>query len=124
VLGLSYVLNAMDLQVFPVLLPDVREDLGYTLAQGGLLATIFTLGIGIAGPPTGYLLDRLSRRAVMVLGIAIFSVFTMLTAVAVGFGDVIVYRAVFGVGEAMQNTALFSAVVPTSSHRVRSRWAV
>lgn len=110
VVGLSYVLNAMDRQVFPVLVPAIREDLGFTLGQGGLLATIFTLGIGVAGLPTGYLLDRMSRRAVMVLGILIFSVFTVLTAMAVGYADMFVYRVMSGVGEAMQNAALFSAV--------------
>jgi MFS family permease len=106
----SYVLNAMDRQVFPVLLPDIRHDFGFTLAQGGLLATIFTLGIGLAGVPTGYLLDRLSRKAVMLIGIIIFSAFTILTAVSVGLWDMFAYRALSGVGEAMQNAALFSAV--------------
>lgn len=110
VLALTYVLNAMDRQVFPVLLPKIRADLGFSLGAGGLLATIFTLGIGIAGLPTGYLLDRFSRRTVMALGILIFSAFTLLTAVATGFGDMLVYRTLSGVGEAMQNAALFSAV--------------
>lgn len=107
---LSYALNAMDRQVFPVLLPQVSSDLGYTLAQGGLLATIFTLGIGLAGIPTGFLLDRLSRKSVMLIGIGIYSVFTVLTALAIGFLDMFAYRALSGVGEAMQNAALFSAV--------------
>lgn len=106
----SYVVNAMDRQVFPVLLPAIRKEYGFTLAQGGLLATIFTLGIGLAGVPTGALLDRMSRKAVMLIGIAIYSAFTILTAVAVGFGDMFVYRALSGVGESMQNAALFSAV--------------
>jgi MFS family permease len=106
----SYVVNAMDRQVFPVLLPDIRHEYSFTLAQGGLLATIFTLGIGLAGVPTGFLLDRLSRKAVMLIGIVIYSAFTLLTTVAVGFGDMFVYRALSGVGEAMQNAALFSAV--------------
>src|SRR3954452_13653045 len=110
VVAASYVVNAMDRQVFPVLLPDIRKEYGFSLAQGGLLATIFTLGIGLAGVPTGYLLDRLSRKAVMLIGIAIYSAFTVLTAVAVGFGDMFIYRALSGVGEAMQNAALFSAV--------------
>ncbi|WP_147916295.1 MFS transporter [Ruania zhangjianzhongii] len=110
VVCLSYTLNAMDRQVFPVLLPQVSADLGYTLAQGGLLATIFTLGIGLAGVPTGFLLDRLSRKSVMLIGIGIYSVFTVLTAFGVGFFDMFAYRALSGVGEAMQNAALFSAV--------------
>lgn len=110
VLAVTYVLNAMDRQVFPVLLPKIRTDLGFSLGAGGLLATIFTLGIGVAGLPTGYLLDRLSRRTVMALGILVFSAFTLLTAVATGFGDMLAYRTLSGVGEAMQNAALFSAV--------------
>jgi MFS family permease len=110
ILALSYVTNAMDRQVFPVVLPQVSKDLGVTLAQGGLLATIFTLGIGIAGVPTGFLLDRSSRKAVVLLGIAVYSGFTALTGLAVGFFDLFAYRALSGVGEAMQNAALFSAV--------------
>ncbi|MFI6350100.1 MFS transporter [Streptomyces sp. NPDC050560] len=110
VLAASYVVNAMDRQVFSVLLPGIRHDFGFDLGQGGLLATIFTLGIGVAGVPTGYLLDRVSRKSVIIVGIVIYSVFTFLTAVAVGFPDMMAYRALSGVGEAMQNGALFSAV--------------
>ncbi|MFI6299082.1 MFS transporter [Nonomuraea sp. NPDC050790] len=109
-LGVSYILNAMDRQLFPVLLPDIRADLGLALSQGGLLATVFTLGIGLAGVPTGILLDRLSRKGVMAVGILIYSGFTLLTAYAVGFFDMFAYRALSGVGEAMQITALFAAV--------------
>ncbi|MGW1887174.1 MFS transporter [Streptomyces sp. NPDC001970] len=109
-LAASFVINAMDRQVLPVLLPEIREEYGFTLAQGGLLATVFTLGMGLAGVPTGYLLDRLSRKVVILIGIVIYSAFTILTAAAVGFADMFAYRALSGVGEAMQTAALFSAV--------------
>jgi MFS family permease len=110
VLAGSYVVNAMDRQVFPVLLTPISHDHGFTLAQGGLLSTIFTLGIGLSGVPAGYLLDRLSRKSVIILGVFIYSVFTLLTMVAAGFWDMLAYRALSGVGEALQNAALFSAV--------------
>ena len=106
----SYVINAMDRQVFSVVLPPIREDFSFSLAQGGFLSTIFTLGIGLAGVPSGYLLDRYPRKVVMLIGIAIFSVFTILTALALGFLDMSIYRAITGIGESMQNAALFSAV--------------
>lgn len=109
-LGASYVVNAADRQVFPVLLSDINKDYGFSLAQGGFLATIFTLGIGIGGLPTGFLLDRLSRKTVMLIGIVIYSGFTLLTAVSFGFPDMATYRTLSGIGEAMQNAALFSAV--------------
>src|SRR5215210_5388367 len=82
----SYVINAMDRQVFSVVLPPIREDFSFSLAQGGFLSTIFTLGIGLAGVPSGYLLDRYPRKVVMLIGIAIYSVFTILTARAMGLG--------------------------------------
>lgn len=110
VLALSYVINAMDRQVFPVLVTTIDHNFHFTLSEGGLLATVFTLGIGITGIPGGYLLDKLSRKSVLVIGITVFSVFTLLTAASVGFGDMLFYRAGSGVGEALQNAALFSAV--------------
>jgi MFS family permease len=110
VLAASYVVNAMDRQVFPVLLPNISRDYGFSLAEGGFLSTIFTLGIGIGGIPSGYLLDRFSRKTVIVAGIAIYSVFTVLTAFSLSFYDMATYRSLTGVGEAMQNAALFSAV--------------
>ena len=59
----------------------------FSLEQGGFLATIFTLGIGLSGIRTGYLLDRFSRMGVMLIGIAIYSVLTILSAFAFGIYD-------------------------------------
>jgi hypothetical protein len=106
----SYVVNAADRQVFFVVLPAISDELQFALASGGFLGTIFTLGIGVAGVPAGYVIDRLSRKTVMLIGIVIYSSFTLLTALAVGFFDIAVYRGLTGVGEAMQQAALFSAV--------------
>jgi MFS transporter, DHA1 family, inner membrane transport protein len=45
---------------------------------------------------------------VLQVGIALFSVGTVLTVVASGFSDMLIYRAVTGVGEAMQLTVLLA----------------
>jgi MFS family permease len=110
IVAASYVINAADRQVFFVVLPGISEELSFSLASGGLLSTIFTLGIGICGFPIGFVLDRFSRKGVMLIGITIYSVFTILTALAFGFFDMALYRGVTGIGEAMQQAALFSAV--------------
>src|SRR3954454_474136 len=110
IVAASYVINAADRQVFFVVLPGISEELSFSLASGGLLSTIFTLGIGVCGFPIGFVLDRYSRKGVMLLGITIYSVFTLLTALAFGFFDMALYRGVTGIGEAMQQAALFSAV--------------
>ena len=108
VLLLSYVINAMDRQLFSVLAPDVRKALDLTLPQVGLAATVFTLGMGVAGIPTGYLLSGLSRRSVAILGLIIFSAATYLTAYAHEMPDLLLYRFISGLGEAMQLTALLA----------------
>lgn len=108
VLLASYALNAMDRQIFPLIAADVRKEFGFGLADTGLLSTIFTLGMALAGVPTGYLLARWSRKAVLQIGIAIFSLGTLLTAYSSGFADMIVYRAATGIGEAMQLTVVIA----------------
>jgi MFS family permease len=108
VLLASYSINAMDRQIFPLLAADVRHELGFGLAETGLLSTIFTLGMAIAGVPTGFLLARLSRKSATIIGIAIFSLGTVLTACAHGFVDMLLYRAATGIGEAMQLTVIIA----------------
>jgi MFS transporter, DHA1 family, inner membrane transport protein len=108
VLLVSYVLMAADRYLFPVLAPDVRRAFGFSLSNTGLLSTIFTLGLGLAGLPTGYLLTRFSRKTVLLIGIAIFSGATALTTVAVGFFSMLVLLAAQGIGMSMLATSMFA----------------
>ena len=64
-----------------------------------------------AGIVTGYLLTRFSRKTVLQIGIAVFSAGTALTVLSSGFFDMLVYRAVTGIGEAMQLTVLLAIAV-------------
>ncbi|MGH9681138.1 MAG: MFS transporter, partial [Candidatus Acidiferrales bacterium] len=108
VLLLSYTLMAADRYLFPVLAADVRKAFGFSLANTGLLATIFTLGLGVGGLPTGYLLTRFSRKAVSLTGIAIFSGATALTTVVPGFWTMLVCLAAQGIGMSMLATSMFA----------------
>jgi MFS family permease len=109
-LDLLYLINAMDRQLFPILIPHIRVDYALTSGEAGLLATIFTLGMGLAGIPAGYLTDRLGRKNVVLGGLVVFSATTVLQAVAAGLFDMTVYRIISGLGEGVQNAALFAAV--------------
>ena len=116
----SYAINAMDRQLFPLLVSDVRREYGFSLSESGLASTIFTLGMALAGLPAGFLLARSTRKTTIQLGIVIFSSGTALTALAHGFADMLFYRAVTGIGEAMQLTALLAA---TTGYFTRHRGA-
>lgn len=104
----SYVINAMDRQVFPLVASDVRRAFGLGIAETGLMATILMLGMALAGMPTAWLLGRLSRKRVLLLGIAIFSAGTALSGTAGSFGTMLAWRALTGIGEAMQLTVIIA----------------
>jgi DHA1 family inner membrane transport protein len=119
VLLLSYVVNAMDRQLFSVLATDVRTALNIDLPKIGLASTIFTLGMGLAGIPTAFLLAKMSRKSVVIVGLILFSVATLMTAYSKGLGDLLIYRFISGLGEAMQLTALL-AIGTTYFYRHRA----
>ncbi len=108
VLLLAYSLMAADRYLFPFLNSDVRKEFGFSIPTIGLLSTIFTLGLGMGGLPTGYLLSRFSRKTVLLLGIAIFSGGTALTTVAAGFWTMLLCLAATGIGMAMLATSMFA----------------
>lgn len=120
VLLAAYAINAMDRQLFPLLVSDVRREYGFSLSRSGLMSTIFTFGMALAGLPTGYLLARFTRKTTMQIGIVIFSAGTVLTVFSRGFSDMLFYRASTGIGEAMQLTALLAVA---SGYFIRRRGA-
>ncbi len=117
VLCLAYSINAADRQIFPTLLPAIRKTFGYDIKIAGLLSTIFTLGLAVSGIPTGYITDKTSRKAIILIGMVIYSVFTLATIYAHGIWDMLFYRAMTGVGEGIQMAGLFAAVGSYFHHK-------
>ncbi|MFF0578274.1 MFS transporter [Streptosporangium saharense] len=105
---LAYAVNAMDRMVFPVLLVEVRGEYGFSLEAAGLQATVFALGMGLAGLPAGWFQRTLGRRHTIVLGTLAFSLATALTTVSVGFTDMLLWRVLSGAGEALQLAAIIT----------------
>ena len=57
------------------------------------MSTVFTIGMALAGLPTGYLMSRFPRKSVTQIGTFIFSAATLVTVLAAGFTDMLIYRA-------------------------------
>jgi MFS family permease len=116
-LCVSYMLNAMDRQIFYPLLPDISDEFGFSLEQGGTLATGFTLGLAAAGLAGGFLADRLSRRNILVIAVLTYSLGTIGVPLASGFVDMSAYRLLSGVGEGIHAAALYAVVGAFFFHR-------
>jgi len=109
-LGVSYMFNAMDRQVFPALLGGIRADYGLSLPQAGFVSTVFTVNVAIYAALSGWFMARFGRRHVLLGGLAGYSLFTLLTPLATGFVSLMVLRALTGVGEALQVGAVFACM--------------
>src|SRR5579864_4416369 len=81
-----------------IILPEVMQGIGVTsLAVGGFLATLSVLGNGLAEPFMGHLSDRIGRRMALTIGLAGFSLLSLLTAFASNLPEMIVVRVLLGV---------------------------
>ncbi len=78
----------------------ISADLGLTGTQMGWVLSIFALGYALFQVPTGLLADRHGPRLILSTVVTAWSVFTALTGVATGFLSMMIYRFLFGAGEA------------------------
>lgn len=110
-LWFAFFLNQGDRQIFNSVLPLIRESLGLSDVQLGLVATIFTLFYGVLVPFAGYAGDAFQKKWVVVLSLATFSIGTVFTGVANGIFLLIVFRSVAtGAGEAFYYPAANSMI--------------
>jgi MFS transporter, Spinster family, sphingosine-1-phosphate transporter len=110
VLALINFVNFADRQVFVPLLPLLRAHLGVSDAQLGSLQTWLLVVLAVGSIPSGFLADRLNRRAVIACGVLFWSVATFASGLASSFMFLLISRALVGVGEAAYAPAAQSMI--------------
>ena len=118
--------NYLDRYVAASVAPMVKRELNLTDSEIGLFGTAFLLVYAIAAVPFGYWGDRGVRKNVIAVGVAIWSVATLLTGFARNYFQLFLSRAVVGIGEASYypaGTSLMSDYFPKEQRsRVMSIW--
>ncbi|MEP6492404.1 MAG: MFS transporter [bacterium] len=101
ILTLANVSANVDQFVLALLVGPIKRDLGITDVQMSYLGgPAFALFYVILGLPIARIADRANRRNLIAGGVALWSVFTALGAVARTFGQLFLTRVGVGVGEA------------------------
>ena len=109
VLVLVYVFNFVDRQVLSILAEDIKADLGISDSQMGFLyGTVFAVFYSVFGIPLARLADVWTRRTLISLGLAFWSLMTVLSGTARSFVPLALYRVGVGVGEASASPAAYS----------------
>ena len=110
-LAVVYTLNFLDRQIISILGKDISAELNLTKTQFGLLGgTSFALMYTTCGIAVAYLADRVSRKWIIALACAIWSVFTALCGTAQNFTQILLYRMGVGFGEAGGSPPSYSLI--------------
>jgi MFS family permease len=94
----GWALDAMDVQIYAVVIPTLIALWGMSQAEAGMLGTAALLSSSIGGWLAGILADRFGRVAVLKITIVWFAVFTFLSAFTQSFEQLLVMRALQGLG--------------------------
>lgn len=103
------------------LLAEIAADFGVTLAQAGLLITVFAIGMIIGAPVMAIATLRLPRRLTLVLALLVFAAGHVLAAVSESFEVALIARAVTALATgafwSVASVVAMTAVGPALSSR-------
>ena len=107
ILAFANILSYLDRIVINLLVEPIQADLGISDTQFGLLQGVaFGLFYTAMALPIGRLVDSGPRKPIIAIGVAVFSLFTLLSGLARNFTLLFIARVGVGAGEA--------SVVPTA----------
>jgi len=91
-------LDAMDVMLYAFSLTAIQKEFGLSSAAAGALASVTLVTSAFGGAIFGMLADRVGRARALIYSILCYSVFTGLTATAASVGQLILWRALVGIG--------------------------
>ncbi|MBN9558012.1 MAG: MFS transporter, partial [Alphaproteobacteria bacterium] len=114
VLGFLFVLstfNFLDRQLLSILMEPIRAELGLSDTVLGLLSGFaFALFYATLGIPIARLADQYSRRNIIAIAAALWSVMTAISGFAQGLVSLLLPRIGVGVGQAGFSPAAYSLI--------------
>jgi MFS family permease len=128
----GWALDAMDVQLYSLVIVTLTAVLSISRGDAGLLATATLLASSLGGWLVGILADRFGRVRMLQITILWFSVFTFLCAFAGSYEQLFLFRSLqgFGFGGEYAAGAVLIGEIIRDEHRgkgngiVHSGWAV
>lgn len=83
---------------FPPIIPILVSDLGISYAQAGFLLTVFFVMYSVFQLPAGLVGDRIRKKRMLVVGLAVMSGGILLASLAPDYTVLLVAQAIAGIG--------------------------
>jgi predicted MFS family arabinose efflux permease len=113
-------LNYIDQRLLSAVLESIKTEWTLTDTEGGLLGSAFVIAYTVAAP-IGYLGDRLPRKNLIAAGVLLWSLATIAGSMARDYHELLISRALLGVGEACYATIAPSIIADLFSKDQRGR---
>jgi len=128
----GWALDALDVQIFSFAIPAIIAAFAITNADAGLIGTVTLLTSAFGGWFAGILADRFGRVRTLQITVVWFAFFTFLCGFAQSYPQLLVFRALMGLGFGGEWTcgAVLMGEVIRARHRgkavgtVQSGWAI
>jgi EmrB/QacA subfamily drug resistance transporter len=111
VLCVGMLMIVLDVTVVNVALPSIQNDLGFSQSNLAWVVNAYLISFGGLLLLAGRLGDLVGRKRVFMVGLAIFTVASLLCGVAQSQGILIAARFVQGVGGAMTSAVILGMIV-------------
>jgi len=122
ILTIAYIFSFVDRYVLGLLIEPIKEDLGLTDTQIGLLlGPAFAIFYATMGLPLGYLADKKRRTWIVAAGIFVWSFATAASGLAKNFTHMFIARISVGVGEAALSPCAMSMISDSFPREKRGR---
>ncbi|MDN4482451.1 DHA2 family efflux MFS transporter permease subunit [Demequina lignilytica] len=107
--------------VMGVAIPHLKDDLGISAVDAQWLTTAFLLTMAVVIPITGFLLQRFHTRPVYLTAMALFTLGTLVAALAPGFEVLLAARVIQASGTAIMMPLLITTVMQLEPPATRGR---
>ncbi len=94
----GWTLDGMDFMIYPLVIEIIIKQWGVDAGTAGLAGTVTLLASAVGGWAAGYLADRIGRVRTLQFTIIWFSFFSLLCAVVQNFDQLLIARALLGLG--------------------------
>lgn len=120
-LGVGWLLDAFEVTIVNNVIGVLKEVWHLSNLQASWLFSIWFLGLMLGAYVFGYLADRYGRKRLFLITLAMYGVFTLLTAVSLNYGMMLVFRLLTAIGVGAEYAAINSAISEFIPARYRGR---